>query len=98
MTDPADTVQQMLAACDELNKIWGEARLGLVLTEAFYRGEPISTEELADRVEVSTETVRRKLRPLWNVNRVRTIREGRNVSYVATQQWAERTNSVLNRA
>ena len=74
-----------------LDATWGSARLGLILTRAYFQRRPLSTEELAHHCAASTETIRRWLKPLININRVRVLKEGRNVRYKATAAWARRT-------
>lgn len=97
MADPRLIVESTIAICEAVEKVWGSAHLGLLLVAAYFRNQPVSTEELADRTLLSTETVRRRLKPLRNIGRITTIRAGRYTRYVATQQWAERTASMLEK-
>lgn len=83
---------QMQAA---LQLVWGSSALGLHLTGAHFSGRDLTTEELAELCGVSSETVRRWLKPLLNVDRVRMIKEGRNVRYKAREEWANRTAENL---
>lgn len=92
---PQNAVTRALDALMVLDEMWGDARLGLALAAAFFNEKPLTTDQLAERCGISDETVRRRIKPLWNVNRVETVREGRNVRYVATRHWAERTVIVL---
>lgn len=98
MPEPLQIISHSITVYEELDKLWGAARLGLILTAAHYHCIPVGTEELAERTELSTETVRRKIKPLWNVGRIEAIREGRNISYVATEQWAKLTCEMIEKS
>lgn len=85
---PAQIVAAALECSLDLFKVWGSARLALTLTNAFYQGKPLTTDEIAEICSQSPETVRRQLKALINISRVRVIKEGRNVRYKATTEWA----------
>lgn len=87
----ADAIVASLRACEDLIRIWGSAHLGLVLAHAYFTGDFLTSQVLAERLGVSDETVRRQLRPLINIDRVRVIKEGRSVRYKAREEWANRT-------
>lgn len=78
-----------------LTRIWGSAHLGLQLSDAYFQGKPLSSDRLAQIIDVSPETVRRWLRPLVNIGRVRVIKSGRNVCYKANAEWAQRTADIV---
>jgi hypothetical protein len=93
--DQGNIVGTALEAVVDLRKTWGDARLGLFLSLGYFSGMTYTTEELAAMCDVSTETVRRWLKPLINIDRVRVVREGRSVRYKARAEWAMRTRDNL---
>jgi len=93
--DPVCLVRNAVEFIITVDKMWGNARLGLVLTDAFFRKQPVTTDELSLKCDASTETVRRLLRPLINVGRVRVLKEGRNIRYKAKAEWARWTSAAL---
>ena len=93
--DPTNVVALALECVFDLLKMWGSARLGLVLASAYFQGRPITTDELADICSQSPETIRRQLRPLINIGRVLVLKEGRNVRYKAKSDWAIWTRDRL---
>lgn len=95
LLDPANIVGVCLEAVVDLHKRYGNARLGLILCLAFFTGTAHTTEQLADMLGVSPETVRRWLKPLINIGRVEVFRDGRNVFYKAKQEWAIKTRDDL---
>lgn len=96
--DPDDIIGIALHLHVELDLWWGQSRLGLILCAAFFHDDPVTSEQIADVMGVSSETVRRYLKPLINVDRVCVIREGRNVRYLAHQDWAVKTRDIMLKA
>jgi DNA-binding transcriptional ArsR family regulator len=93
--DPAQVVAVALEALEALDKVWGHARLGLVLVHGFFVHRALTSDELAERCLASQETVRRWIKPLINVERAEVVREGRNIRYTASRQWALHTRDLL---
>src|SRR4051812_31845832 len=87
-TDASGIVALSLEALIDLDKTWGNARLGLVLADAYFTTTPKNTDELAELCNASPETIRRWLKPLINVDRVRVLKEGRSIRYKARCPWA----------
>lgn len=90
-----DYVQHALTVLLELEKVWGRARIGLVLTQAFYDNRCWSSEEIAERIGLSKSSVQDHLKGLLNIGRCQRVTRGRNTCYVATASWAEWTRQVL---
>lgn len=82
----------------ELDLWWGHSRLGLILCAAFFNAEPVTSEQMGDLMGISPETVRRHLKPLINIGRALVVREGRNVRYIAHEDWAGKTRDIAIKA
>ena len=93
--DPENIVAISLEKLMELDLWWGNGRLGLILSSAYFNQKPLSTAQLTELTGWSPETVRRHLKPLIAVDRVRVIEEGRNIRYKAREMWAKKTREIL---
>jgi len=85
--------REALNVIDDLERMWGNPRLGLALSAAYFAAAPLSSRALAKQLNLSDDTVRRALNPLVNVGRVQVTREGRDVAYAASPIWAARTRN-----
>lgn len=93
--DCYEVLKTMMAAVDDLDKLWGEARMGLALARSYFEKAPLTSDDLAHECGASRETVRRWLKPLINIQRVEVLKEGRNIRYSARAEWARRTCELL---
>jgi DNA-binding transcriptional ArsR family regulator len=87
--------RQALIRWVEMEKVWGHGSLGLALTHAFRNDTGYSTLKLVELTGLSRATVQNHLRVLLNVGRVVRFESGREVSYAATDVWADRTSAML---
>lgn len=88
-------IRHALSVMLDLERVWGRARLGLALSEAYFDGRCVSSEEIAARTHLSRSTVQDHLKRLLNVGRCKQVRRGRTACYLATEQWATWTRDRL---
>lgn len=87
----ADLCLKLVGVLQDLDEMWGFARLGLILSAASLLGVTQSASDIAGQLKMSDDTVRRLIKPLVNIGRVTVVREGRKISYHASPVWAQRT-------
>lgn len=89
----------MVAAAEawtQVRRHWGSP-LGIHLVACFYADDPwITAGGLAADLDLSEDTVRRKLDELIRIGRVKTDRRGRTTYYKAHKRWAERSFAAIN--
>lgn len=89
----------MAAASDgaaALRRMWGNAPLGLRLATAFYEDDPwVTAMEMAEGMEESEDTIRRKLDELAKIGRVKAMKRGRTTVYKAHREWAARSWEIV---
>lgn len=83
----SNTTMKML---NDLDDMWGDARIAFALTTAVLEDRWVTMRELEDQTRLSHETVRRHLKPLIRVGRVAMEKEGNRHYYQAAPEWADR--------
>lgn len=81
-----------------LDRMWESIRIGLYLTESFYKGERgLTVKMVSMRLDMPQDTVRRRLDALVRINRALIVRSsGRSVLYRAHPRWAQETCLIVN--
>lgn len=85
-------------ATRDVLRIWGAIYLGIPLVSKFYSDDPWATaRELAEGLEASEDTVRRRLDRLVLIGRAKSAKRGRFTVYKAHRDFAERTVQIVNK-
>lgn len=87
MSSKLEALEAAGPGVNELAEIWGVVRLGMALTLAQLRAEPLTELDLARLMDCSIDRARHRVQELRNLGRVEPADGG----YVACPEWAHWT-------